>query len=393
MGTTSIGPVGSTGGTDDPIECASPDFKKEPTDPQLYQCVGEEIGAFEFDLCVFGSCKSRQSLPIGLDDNDDGKIEPIPFPNNLGGLNVATCCTSNVVDEPTFADNACVADCARATCMLSLDLFEYSIANPETTMKCLTQACVDEVIGSLTHYRNYLQAHMDSCLMAAEKLPPGNVMSLDDPSCAEKVLKPTGCLVNARLVLGSATDDDNLVSCALTVADLSAPIESVCESSQNHITADPDRGQAVLTGGRVQLRGHDSVDVALWGGSIRTAEYSCEVGPCAFVLEEFSVKVEDFDLGPISFQDVHAELSHPALGSIEGEEVAFAAGSIEMRITGSLVGANGAPTEPLTMVADNAAAAYFWRDSVTISSDDVFFDLGLFTASAAIEPCTRVAVQ
>lgn len=72
-----------------------------PIDPKLYQCIGEEIGAFKFSVCAppFG-CSFKQTIPLGLDANQDDEFEPIPFPGNEFGLNVATCCSGNVEVVP-----------------------------------------------------------------------------------------------------------------------------------------------------------------------------------------------------------------------------------------------------------------------------------------------------
>ncbi len=393
---TTTGPVGSTGESEGEVLCASPDFMgKLPIDPKLYQCIGEEIGAFKFSVCAppFG-CSFKQTIPLGLDANQDDEFEPIPFPGNEFGLNVATCCSGNVEVVPgaeKFADNACVADCARATCNLALDVFNANLDSEIIYENCVApkkQECIDTVTQSLTHFRNQLQANMETCVATAKKLSPANVMTLDDPPCAVAIINPKGCLVDARIILGSGEDDASLVSCALTVADISSPIESTCEMSLNELSRDSTRGLAAFAGELVHVTGpsQEQVDALIVGQSIRTAEYDCEVSPCAFVLEELSVDVEEFNLGPVSFQDVHAELLRPAVGSIEGAEATFAAGSIEVRLTGMIGGPLGGGAKPFELFAESDAAASFWHDPTTSRLDNIFFDLGLFTASIASDP-------
>ena len=401
-GGTTTGPVGSTGDTD-VVECASPDFdpNSTPEDPKLYQCVGEEIGSFVFTVCIPPFCVLEQTIYLGLDpDEDEVADEPIPFPGNIFNLDAATCCTDNIEDIPAakvFADNACVADCARAACNFALASFNENLESPEIAETCFApnkQDCIDTVIESLTHFRNELQANMEDCVIRAQQLSPNNIMEFTDPPCADAIVRPKGCLVDGQIVLGSGEDDEKLVSCALTVADLSMPIEPICEMSLNELDTDPARGLATIEGGLVHVTGpsNEQVDALVVGQSIRTAEYECEISPCAFVLEELSVDVEDFSLGSISFQDVHAELLRPATGSIEGVDAAFPAGSIEVRITGMIGGPLGIFAKPFEVLADSDAAASCWHDPTTISLDNIFFDLGLFTASAAIDPSPCVPV-
>ncbi|MFV8750322.1 hypothetical protein ACNOYE_07210 [Nannocystaceae bacterium ST9] len=294
----------------EPVSCWEPDGY-QPEDPNLFQCVGEGEGVFQYIKCgqllgctaeIAGECNFQaldnwESAPIG--------VGPFMFPPEPPETepDARACCETNSSTQQVV--DGCEADCARGACNIALaelnDALDSHINSPPGGCGENT-ACFDRVVEGLTTWINYLESNYDDCVDSVRK---GVSFIFPNPD----VDSGPGALACASLE-ASCTIDEN---------EGPFDLEQACVTSENEpqeagsffILECDLEGEAEVSG----IAGNDFTE--LEGSVVLRRENGCTTPSCWFSIDSLEFIGAPFSSGGYASDDMRASLAFDGFGLVD----------------------------------------------------------------------------
>jgi hypothetical protein len=283
----------------------------EPTNPTLFQCVGEAVGQLDFIQC--GQLLGCETSIAGICDfNDvddwtvepDGPADPIPFPPEPPATdpNAQACCESNANAAQTR--EGCLSDCARAGCNKAIADLETALANhiANPPIGCGgTTDCFERVVTGLETWIAFLDTHYEDCVASVLIDVPFNFPNPD-------VDAGPGAIACGMLEIDCTLDEE---------AD-PYDLEQTCSTSENEPQTATGMMLECKLDGAVEISGPQGNDfTTLEGTAIVHRESSCTTESCWFHITSLELDADDFSSGGYIGLDMHATLAYEGFGMFD----------------------------------------------------------------------------
>lgn len=123
--------------------------------------------------------------------------------------------------------------------------------------------------------------------------------------------------------------------------------------------------EGTIQEGRMSIAGEMGAAEVGTAGRFGLRSSSCQLASCESVLETFELEMKDFAVGSLTFSDVSVSLAGPAVGLIQGDELALPENQMQLTATFRLT-AEGRPMfggAPVSVGLRNHGIARFHRQS------------------------------
>lgn len=291
-------------GSDDgvPVLCW-PDH--EPTDPTLFQCVGEGAGELRSIQCKqLGGCEPAIAGVCDFDNVEDWMFDAptlaLQFPPDAPQAepNAQACCESTANAYQTR--DGCLSDCARAGCNRALAELQARLADhmANPPFGCGSGDCYDRVVTGLETWIAYLETHYDDCV---HKTLRGELFSFPNPDVD----------AGAGAIACGVLDID----CTLDAETDPYDLEETCSTSENEPQAATGMMLECALDGKIELSGPRGSDFTTFHGTATVRrERSCTTDSCWFGIESLDLDASDLSSHGYIGLDMHASLAYEGFG-------------------------------------------------------------------------------
>lgn len=278
----------------------------EPTNPTLFQCVGEAVGQLDFIQCgkLLG-CEAALAGVCNFGDVGDWTVQPNepaspkPFPPEPPETdpNARACCEANANSDQTRED--CLSDCARAGCNEALSGLQAKLADHiENPPFGCDEDCSKRVVTGLETWISYLETHYDNCVSAVIS---DGLFYFPNPNVDAGPGAIACGTLNIDCTLDAETDPQDL--------------EETCSTSENEPQAVTGMMLQCDLEGDVEISGPEGNDfTTLEGTAIIRRESSCTTAPCWFSIESLELDANAFSSTGYIGLDMHASLAYEGFG-------------------------------------------------------------------------------
>lgn len=381
--------VGETGVLTPP-ECAP---FEGATSGDAYACEGEGNGWLSLDIVGAGNQNPVVGCLAYVDPNNvpanptPDDCAPVPLDQIPLGVPAPGACCSEEADDAMIVD-MCQLDCGYAACKTAIAAIRETADNLVPS-NGVPPGVVDRTKSDLYAYADLLEAPL-SLQYCAEKSygSGGDVVSVN-----------LGSGVSTPGLLGHVNDATVFVGCSL---DPEAPFTEdssgeSCEGAPNipDVLEEMEQG-GLVESGTVTVFGPGLDAVALvTGASFEVREVLNRDMSIDFTLVSFDASLSDTVAGSFEIRSPSIALASAASGTLEGETVTFAPGTLRFVVTASVF-VDGQPLfdgAPMRGEYTNTAATTATRGlDGSFAFIDATVQLGEYTAVLNTEPATMTAL-
>ncbi|WP_146155173.1 hypothetical protein [Enhygromyxa salina] len=385
--------AGETGaGTDPGFEGCAPHDQFE-VGAEL-TCQGEGTGWLVTD--VYGAGK-QNPLTSCLAYEDPLNIPEFPTPDDcasvplyqipLGIPTPTACCTDDAAEESVVG--TCELDCGFAACNAAIAAIRAS-ADALVAPEPILEGAYDISKADLYAYADMLEAPLYLARCAEQVAEnPDEIVELGLGGGASSPTK-FGHIKDATLHLSCALDPEEPYA--------SDPSAGACEEPTNipASMAEQEAGGSIAAGAVTVSGPSAQITAAIHNASVSTRETLNRDMSVDFTLTAFEADVVDTSAGSFEFRNTHISLGGPASGTLEGEAVTFAPGTLRFVVNASVLVDGEALYGGLPAIAefgnDTHATAIRGLDG-SFHFVDATFVVGEYTAVLNTEPSVLAPVQ
>ncbi len=308
FGTDGLPPVGTEGdssGGGSPVEfCVQGDgsISPEVENPVRYQCNGQGGGELTWLQC-------GGLIDCGEEAGNEEVVAVFP-PVEGDDLNAQACCEPSTDEE--FTTDACLDDCARASCNEVIRRLEDRLAGDPPAGCPVVVGCVDRYEASLETWINFLRENYGDCLDAA-RFPD---LPLILPNA--DVEQATGAAYNAVLTLDCTVDADAVES------------EDACTENENPELAELEGTEWTcgVTGFATLEEGRDTTTTTV-SGTVSYRRGDCNgASECWFQVNELDLTADPVTGVDGTLRSGTSGLGYPVFGSYDTSSNEGSAGKL-----------------------------------------------------------------